>query len=80
MICWITQPGTFASAKSTCLGKFQLSNGSTLFANVPEQSFSSTTTDGTIVAGTGAYVGAKGTFHSVQHNNDTSDDTLTLTP
>ena len=48
--------------------------------NVPEQSFTSTTTDGTIVGGTGAYVGAKGTFHSVQHNNDTSDDTLALTP
>ena len=79
VICWITTPGTFASAKSECLGKFQLANGS-IFAYVPSQSFSSTTTDGTVIGGVGAYAGAKGTFHSVQHNNDTSDDTITLTP
>jgi hypothetical protein len=79
VICWITTPGTFATAKSECLGKFVLSNG-TIFVSVDSQSFSSTTTDGTVVGGTGSYVGAKGTLHSVQHNNDTSDDTITLTP
>jgi hypothetical protein len=79
VICWITSPGTFASAKSECFGKFQLANGS-IFAYVPSQSFASSTTDGTVIGGTGTYAGAKGTFHSVQHNNDTSDDTITLTP
>ena len=79
VICWITTAGTFQTAKSDCLGKFQLSNGS-IFVGVENQSFASNTTDGTIVGGTGSYVGAKGTLHSVSNDNDTSDDTITFTP
>ncbi len=79
VVCYITKAGTFATAKSDCVGVFGLATGN-LYVSVLDQGFSGTTTDGTIVGGTGAYVGAKGTLHSVSHRNDTSDDTLTLTP
>ena len=77
--CYIRKAGTFATAKSDCIGVFGLATGN-IYVSVLDQSFSSSTTDGTIVGGTGAYVGAKGTFHSVSHKNDTSDDTLTFAP
>jgi hypothetical protein len=77
--CYIRKAGTFATAKSDCIGIFGLATGN-IYVSVLDQSFSSSATDGTIVGGTGPYVGAKGTFHSVSHNNDTSDDTLTFTP
>jgi|tagenome__1003787_1003787.scaffolds.fasta_scaffold20110083_2 hypothetical protein len=77
--CYIRKAGTFATAKSDCVGIFGLATGN-IYVSVLDQSFSSSTTDGTIVGGTGAYVGAKGTFHSVSNKNDTSDDTLTFTP
>jgi hypothetical protein len=77
--CYIRKAGTFATAKSDCIGVFGLATGN-IYVSVLDQSFSSSTTDGTIVGGTGPYVGAKGTFHSVSHKNDTSDDTLTFTP
>ena len=77
--CYIRKAGTFANARSDCVGVFGLATGN-IYVSVLDQSFSSTTTDGTIVGGTGPYVGAKGTFHSVSHRNDTSDDTLTFSP
>jgi len=79
VVCYIKKPGTFATATSDCVGVFGLATGN-LYVSVLDQSFAESTTDGTIVGGTGAYVGAKGTMHSVSHRNDTSDDTLTLTP
>ncbi len=79
VVCYVKTPGTFATVKVDCIGVFGLAAGN-LYVSVLGQKFSSTTTDGTIVGGTGPYVGAKGTFHSVSHANDTSDDTLTFTP
>ena len=77
--CYIKKAGTFATAKADCVGVFGLTTGN-IYVSVLDQGFTSSTTDGTIVGGTRAYVGAKGTFHSVSHQNDTSDDTLTFTP
>ncbi len=79
VICYIRKAGTFATAKSDCIGVFGLTTGN-IYVSVLDLGFTGSTTNGTIVGGTGAYVGAKGTFHAVSHANDTSDDTLTITP
>jgi hypothetical protein len=78
--CFVRTPGRFASAKLDCFGTFALTNGSSIFIDVPGISLAGSTTDGTIVGGTGAYAGAKGTFHSVSHRDESSDDTFTFTP
>jgi hypothetical protein len=80
VVCFVTRPGTIGSARLDCLGTFGLGGGNDIFVSAPHITLNGSTTDGTIVGGSGIYAGAKGTFHSVSHRNNTSDDTLTFTP
>jgi hypothetical protein len=71
---------TAASAKATpalCYGVFALKEGE-LVAVVSATNLDANTTTGTIVGGTRAYAGARGTFSSTQTKTG-ANDTITLT-
>ena len=76
--CWVTKLGGFARAELDCLAVFALSTGN-IYVTAP-LTFSSSTTNGTVVGGTGAYQGLHGTWTSVSHRDDSSTDTFNLTP
>jgi hypothetical protein len=42
--------------------------------------FASTTANGTVLGGTGAYAGLRGTWTSVQQRDGSATDTFTLAP
>jgi hypothetical protein len=77
-VCFITKAGGFDRAESDCVGVFALTTGS-LYVTV-EMNFTATTSTGSVVGGTGAYQGLHGTWTSVQHRDESSTDTFTLTP
>ncbi|HKP90528.1 MAG TPA: hypothetical protein VJT75_11225 [Thermoleophilaceae bacterium] len=69
--CAITQPGSFRVAKAQCQGTATLPDGE-LVLNVSGK-FASGTTRGAIVGGTGDYIGAGGTFTSVEAGGGSKD-------
>jgi hypothetical protein len=77
-VCFVNKAGTFATATSDCVGVFKLAGGN-LYVSIPLQ-FSSTKETGAVVGGTGAYQGLHGTWTTVNHRDDSSTDTFTLTP
>ena len=76
--CAITKAGGFDKAAADCLGVFQMKAGK-LYVTLPLD-FASSTSHGTVLGGTGAYAGLRGTWTSVQHRNGSSTDTFTLAP
>ncbi len=78
-VCWITKAGGFDKARGDCLGVFALTTGN-LFVTLPDFTFSGSSATGTVVAGTGAYQGLHGTWATVDHADESSTDTFTLTP
>jgi hypothetical protein len=76
--CAITKAGGFDKAAADCLGVFQMKAGR-LYVTLPLD-FASTTSNGTVLGGTGAYAGLRGTWTSVQHRNGSATDTFTLAP
>jgi hypothetical protein len=75
--CAVTKTGGFDSAAGDCLGVFQLRAGR-IYVTVP-MDLAATTTTGTVLGGTGAYAGVRGTWTSVQRRDGSARDTLTLT-
>ena len=75
--CAVTKAGGFDSAAGDCLGVFQLKAGR-IYVTVP-LNLAATTTTGSVLGGTGAYAGVRGTWTSVQRRNGSARDTLTLT-
>jgi len=76
--CAITKAGGFDKAAADCLGVFQMKAGR-LYVTLP-LNFAASTSHGTVLGGTGAYAGLRGTWTSVQHRNGSSTDTFTLAP
>jgi hypothetical protein len=76
--CAITKAGGFDKAAADCLGVFQMKAGK-LYVTLP-LNFAASTSNGTVLGGTGAYTGLRGTWTSVQHRNGSSTDTFTLAP
>ncbi len=67
------------NGRGICDGAYSLGDGA-IFISVTLRGES---VSGAVVGGTGAYVGARGTFKSVDRKNtkgDVSDDTITLLP
>jgi hypothetical protein len=75
--CAVTKAGGFDSAAGDCLGVFALKAGR-IYVTVP-MDLAATRTTGTVLGGTGAYAGVRGTWTSVQRRNGSARDTLTLT-
>jgi hypothetical protein len=76
--CAITKAGGFDKAAADCLGVFEMKAGK-LYVTLPLE-FASTTANGTVLGGTGAYAGLRGTWTSVQHRDGSATDTFTLAP
>ena len=76
--CAITKAGGFDKAAADCLGVFEMKAGK-LYVTLPLD-FASTTANGTVLGGTGAYAGLRGTWTSVQHRDGSATDTFTLAP
>ena len=76
--CAVTKAGGFDKAAADCLGVFQMKAGR-LYVTLPLD-FASATTNGTVLGGTGAYAGLRGTWTSVQHRDGSATDTFTLAP
>lgn len=76
--CAITKAGGFDKAAADCLGVFSMKAGK-LYVTLPLD-FSATTTNGTVLGGTGAYAGLRGTWTSVQHADGSATDTFRLAP
>jgi hypothetical protein len=75
--CAVTKAGGFDSAAGDCLGVFRLRAGR-IYVTVP-MDLAATTTTGTVLSGTGAYAGVRGTWTSVQRRDGSARDTFTLT-
>jgi hypothetical protein len=76
--CAVTKAGSFDKAAADCLGVFQMKAGK-IYVTLPLD-FASSTTNGTVLGGTGAYAGLRGTWTSVQHQDGSATDTFTLAP
>lgn len=76
--CAITKAGGFDKAAGDCLGVFGMKAGK-LYVTMPLD-FATSTTNGTVIGGTGAYAGLHGTWTSVQHRGGSATDTFTLAP
>jgi hypothetical protein len=72
--CAITKAGGFDTAAGDCLGVFALKAGR-LYVTLPLD-LASTRSTGTILAGTGSYLGVHGTWTSVQHRDGSATDTF----
>jgi hypothetical protein len=75
--CAVTKAGGFDSAAGDCLGVFGLKAGR-IYVTVP-MNLAATTTTGTVLGGTGAFAGVRGTWTSVQRRDGSARDTLTMT-
>jgi hypothetical protein len=75
--CAVTKAGGFDSAAGDCLGAFALKAGR-IYVTVP-MNLAARTTHGTVLGGTGAYAGVRGTWTSVQRRDGSARDTFTLT-
>ena len=76
--CVVTRAGTGLTHQDSCVGGFNLKDGTIALAvaGIVDKP----TTVIAIVGGTGAYNGARGTMTSVQHKNGDSSDTLEILP
>ena len=76
--CTMTVGGRFTNAVAVCTGAYRLQAGQLQLQVLTK--LSGNTTVGSVVGGTGAYANARGTFRSVNDEDDNADVTVTLAP